>query len=154
MGLGFKTAYLGPAGGMVPRPEHAALLLVTHPGGGKSFDYEDYRGGSDLILLDSKLRTLRDLTTASSTEASEHAGRVAVRTLEPVVFEDRSGSVRGTRRSSFDQFVFKSFELPTDVATTAVVDWLNETWPNVLDDQGLQDWLPILNATTPSLTYP
>ena len=153
MGLGFKTAYLGSAGGMVPRPEHAALLVVTHPGGGKSFDYEDYRGGSDLILLDSKLRTLRD-QHSHSTEAGEYAGRVAVRTLEPVVFEDRSGSVRGTRRSSFDQFVFKSFELPTDVTTTAVVDWLNESWPNVLDDQGLQDWLPTLDATTPSLTYP
>jgi len=60
VGLGFKTASLGSAGGMVPRPEHAALLVVTHPGGGKSFDYEDYRGGfgSDSTRLE--LRTLRD----------------------------------------------------------------------------------------------
>lgn len=45
----FKAAYLSAAGGMVPRPDHNALLLITHPGGGKSFDYEDYWDGSDLI---------------------------------------------------------------------------------------------------------
>lgn len=47
--FGFKPAYLGAAGGIVSRPEHDALLLITHPGGGKSFDYEDYWDGADLI---------------------------------------------------------------------------------------------------------
>lgn len=47
--FGFKEAYLGAAGGMVPRPEHDAVLLITHPGGGRSFDYEDYWEGEDLI---------------------------------------------------------------------------------------------------------
>ncbi len=45
----FKESYLGAAGGMVSRPEHDALLLITHPGGGRSFDYEDYWDGGDLI---------------------------------------------------------------------------------------------------------
>jgi hypothetical protein len=47
--FGFKPAYLGAAGGMISRPEHDAVLLITHPGGGKSFDYEDYWDGDDLI---------------------------------------------------------------------------------------------------------
>jgi len=38
----FRPAYLSVAGGMLPRPDHNAILLVTHPGGAKSFDYEDY----------------------------------------------------------------------------------------------------------------
>lgn len=45
----FRPDYLGAAGGMVPRPTFNALLLITHPGGGKSFDYEDYWEGADLI---------------------------------------------------------------------------------------------------------
>jgi hypothetical protein len=38
----FQPDYLGAAGGMVPRPDFNALLLITHPGGGMSFDYDDY----------------------------------------------------------------------------------------------------------------
>jgi hypothetical protein len=34
---------------MVSRPELNALLIITHPGGAKSFDYEDYWDGDDLI---------------------------------------------------------------------------------------------------------
>jgi hypothetical protein len=30
-------------------PRHHAVLIVTHPGGGKSFDYADYWDGADLI---------------------------------------------------------------------------------------------------------
>jgi hypothetical protein len=37
----FSSGYLGAAGGMVSRPAMNALLLITHPGGAKSFDYED-----------------------------------------------------------------------------------------------------------------
>ena len=47
--FGFRPAYLSVAGGMVPVPEHEMLLLITHPGGGKSFDYGDYWDGTDLI---------------------------------------------------------------------------------------------------------
>ena len=47
----FKPNYLSVAGGMVSCPGHHALLLITHPGGGKSFDYEDYwdEDSQDLI---------------------------------------------------------------------------------------------------------
>ena len=44
-----EPGYFGTVGGMVPRPKQNALLLITHPGGAKSFDYEDYWEGSDLI---------------------------------------------------------------------------------------------------------
>ena len=45
----FEPDYLGRVGGMVPRPEQGAVLLITHPGGGRSFDYNDYWDGQDLI---------------------------------------------------------------------------------------------------------
>jgi hypothetical protein len=45
----FKPGYLGVAGGMMPRPQLDALLLVTWPGGARSFDYEDYWNRGDLI---------------------------------------------------------------------------------------------------------
>jgi hypothetical protein len=47
----FSPDYLGAAGGMVPRPNLNALLLITHPEGGKSFDYGDYREGNDYIYV-------------------------------------------------------------------------------------------------------
>ena len=40
--FGFAPNYLGAAGGMVSRPDHNALLLMTHPGGARSIDYGDY----------------------------------------------------------------------------------------------------------------
>jgi len=42
LAFGFKPKWLGAVGGMAPRPDHGALILVTHPGGGKSFDYNDH----------------------------------------------------------------------------------------------------------------
>lgn len=45
----FKPDWLGAVGGMASLPNFDALLLITHPGGGKSFDYEDYWDGGDLI---------------------------------------------------------------------------------------------------------
>lgn len=47
--FGFAPDYLGAAGGMVPRPKLNALLLITHPAGGKSFDYRDYWDGDELV---------------------------------------------------------------------------------------------------------
>jgi hypothetical protein len=47
--FGFKTSYLSAVGGMLSRPAHGALLLITHPGGGRSFDYEDYWDGTELV---------------------------------------------------------------------------------------------------------
>jgi hypothetical protein len=47
--FGFQPGYFAVAGGMVPSRETGSLLLITHPGGGKSFDYNDYWDGADLI---------------------------------------------------------------------------------------------------------
>jgi hypothetical protein len=45
----FKPRYLSVAGGMMPRPRLDALVLVTWPGGARSFNYEDYWSRGDLI---------------------------------------------------------------------------------------------------------
>jgi hypothetical protein len=47
--FGFRPAYLSVAGGMISRPDQDAVLVITHPGGAKSFDYDDYWDGDDLI---------------------------------------------------------------------------------------------------------
>ena len=47
--FGFEPGYIGAAGGMVGASAHGALLLITHPGGGRSFNYEDFWDGDDLI---------------------------------------------------------------------------------------------------------
>jgi hypothetical protein len=46
--FGLNPAFFNVAGGMVPSTANS-LLLMTHPGGGKSFDYGDYRDGDDLV---------------------------------------------------------------------------------------------------------
>jgi hypothetical protein len=47
--FGFKPNYFTAAGGMVPSNATGSLLLITHPGGARSFDYQDYWDGHDLI---------------------------------------------------------------------------------------------------------
>lgn len=44
-----KPNFFSIAGGMLSRPEFDALLLITHPGGAQSFDYDDYWEGDQLI---------------------------------------------------------------------------------------------------------
>jgi hypothetical protein len=46
--FGFAPGYLSAAGGMISRPAHDALLLITYPGA-RSFDYGDSWDGQDLI---------------------------------------------------------------------------------------------------------
>src|SRR3954454_13106856 len=47
--FGFQPNYFAITGGMVPSTATDSLLLITHPGGGKSFDYQDYWDGHHLI---------------------------------------------------------------------------------------------------------
>jgi hypothetical protein len=47
--FGFAVGYLNRAGGMPTLPAHSAVMSITHPTGGKSFDYEDYWDGHDLV---------------------------------------------------------------------------------------------------------
>ena len=46
--FGFKPRYFGAKGGIIPAPRGGAVILITHPGGGKSFNYDDYWDGRDL----------------------------------------------------------------------------------------------------------
>ena len=45
----FKPDYLAIAGGMISRPRHGALVLITHPDGAPSFDCHDEWDGDELI---------------------------------------------------------------------------------------------------------
>jgi hypothetical protein len=45
----FEPSYLSIAGGMLPRPRLNELVLITWPGGARSFDYDDYWSRGDLI---------------------------------------------------------------------------------------------------------
>ncbi len=45
----FPPNYLSRAGGMVPRPDHDSLLLITHDQEGQGFSYGDEWDGPDLI---------------------------------------------------------------------------------------------------------
>lgn len=47
--FGFKPAYFSAAGGMPVSPSTGSFLLITHPGGGRAFDYKDYWDDDDLI---------------------------------------------------------------------------------------------------------
>jgi hypothetical protein len=40
--FGFRPNYLAVGGGMLAVKQHNALVIITHPGGAKSFDYDDY----------------------------------------------------------------------------------------------------------------
>jgi hypothetical protein len=45
----FKPPLFQVGGGLLPRPDLNALLLVTHPGGARSLDYEDGWEGDTLV---------------------------------------------------------------------------------------------------------
>jgi hypothetical protein len=47
--FGFKPGYLNAAGGIPVSTATKSVLAITHPSGGKSFDYEDYWDGDELI---------------------------------------------------------------------------------------------------------
>jgi hypothetical protein len=47
--FGFAVGYLNRADGMPTLPAHNAIMAITHPGGGKFFDYGDYLEGRDLV---------------------------------------------------------------------------------------------------------
>lgn len=47
--FGFEPGWLNRMGGMGSLPTHDAVLIISHPGGGKSFEYDDYWDGTDLI---------------------------------------------------------------------------------------------------------
>lgn len=60
--FGFKPNYLSAAGGMPVSSAENAQLVITHPRGGKSFDYQDYWDGPDLIYTGRGKRGDQELT--------------------------------------------------------------------------------------------
>ena len=47
--FGFSASLFQVGGGMLSRPEQNALLLISHPGGARSFDYDDRWAGETLV---------------------------------------------------------------------------------------------------------
>lgn len=45
----FEAGWLNRMGGMGSRPDQNAVLIITRWGEGRSFDYDDYWDGDDLI---------------------------------------------------------------------------------------------------------
>jgi hypothetical protein len=114
--FGFKPAYLGAAGGMPVSTAANAVLVITHPGGGKSFDYQDYWDGPDLIYtgrgkIGDQLRTGANLDVAENRRrlfAFEAAGPKRLRYLgQPTCVEERIGRAPGGDDVERDVFLFR-----------------------------------------------
>lgn len=100
----FKPDYFAIAGGMVVSAASNAVLLITHPGGGKSFDYQDYWEQKDLIYtgrgkVGNQVRTGANLDVAENRRplfAFEAAGPKRLRYLgQPACVEERIGRAPG-----------------------------------------------------------
>lgn len=106
----FKPDYLSTAGGMIPRPKYDAVLLITHPAGGRSFNYHDYWDGDDLIYTGRGQKGDQELAGANRDVAEnsrelllfEHAdarrlrylGRAICKTHWETTAPDREGTNR------------------------------------------------------------
>jgi hypothetical protein len=73
----FKPELLGVGGGMIARPALNALLLITHPGGAKSFDYED-RWDGDTLIYTGRGKTGDQQLTAANRDVAENRRRLLV----------------------------------------------------------------------------
>jgi len=100
----FKPAYLSAAGGMPVSSNTDSLLLITHPNGGKAFDYDDYWDGDDLVYTGrgktgDQERTGPNLDAAENRRALyafEAAGAKRLRYLgSPRTVEERRGRAPG-----------------------------------------------------------
>lgn len=100
----FKPAYLSAAGGMPVSSATDSLLLITHPHGGKAFDYRDYWDGDDLVYTrrgktGDQERTGPNLDAAENRRALyafEAAGAKRLKFLgSPRTVEERRGRAPG-----------------------------------------------------------
>ncbi len=112
--FGFEPGWLNRVGGMASLPEHGAVLVITHPGGGRSFNYEDYWEGRELIYTGKGQKGDQQLTSENRLVADnsrdilvfEHAGPAALTYLGvadcvdfwPAVAPDRRGTSRRVYR--------------------------------------------------------
>jgi 5-methylcytosine-specific restriction protein A len=79
----FKPALLGVGGGMIVRPTLNALLLITHPGGARSFDYQDRWDGNTLIYT-GRGKTGDQQLTGANQDVAENRRRLLVFEAEGV----------------------------------------------------------------------
>lgn len=96
----FKPNYLSAAGGMPVSKATDSLLLISHPSGGKSFDYKDYWDGDDLVYtgrgkVGDQERTGPNLDAAENRRALYAFEAAGVRRLKylgsPRTVEERRG---------------------------------------------------------------
>jgi hypothetical protein len=73
----FKPAYFSVAGGIIARPQHDSILLMTHPGGARSFDYGDYWDGDELVYTGRGQRGDQERTGANR-DVGENGGTLHV----------------------------------------------------------------------------
>ena len=83
--FGFDPGWLNRVGGMASLPAHNAVLVITHPGGGESFNYNDYWDGADLIYTGKGQSGDQQLTSEN--------GYVANNSREILVFEHRAAAL-------------------------------------------------------------
>jgi hypothetical protein len=102
--FGFRPDYFSITGGMPVSTLRDAVLLITHPEGGRSFDYEDYWDGEDLIYKGrgrsgDQERSGANLDVAENRRtlyAFEAAGSKTLRYLgRPTCSEERLGRAPG-----------------------------------------------------------
>jgi hypothetical protein len=79
--FGFKESYLGAAGGMISRPAHDAVLIITHPGGAKSFDYGDYWENDRALIYAGRGKTGDQKLEGQNRDVAEN--RRAIMVFEP-----------------------------------------------------------------------
>ncbi len=127
--FGFTPEFLQVAGGMIPSAATNSLLLITHPGGGRSFDYQDYWDGADLIytgrgkLGDQRRDDARNLDVAENRRpliVFEAAGPYRLRFLGRAVnFEERTGRAPDDDGVMREVLLFRlRFDAPAAAAPT------------------------------------
>jgi hypothetical protein len=124
--FGFKPAFLSVAGGMVPSAATNSLLLITHPGGAKSFDYQDHWDGADLIYTGRGKLGNQDRADARNLDVAENRRPLIVfEAAGPrrLLFRGRAVNVEErTGRAPDDNGVMRNvllFRLRFDAARTA-----------------------------------
>jgi len=73
----FKASLFTVGGGMLSRPEFDALLLITHPGGARSFDYED-RWEGDTLVYTGRGKTGDQRLDGANRDVAENRKRLVV----------------------------------------------------------------------------
>ena len=74
----FKPSLFQIGGGMLPRPAFNALLLITHPGGARSFDYDDRWDDSTTLIYTGRGKNGDQQLKGSNRDVAENRKRLLV----------------------------------------------------------------------------